>query len=93
MTPETIAIIGLGLSIGTFFIGRVSAGKSDGKEQGILINKVDNLMMQISELSQKMDTKLTDITDEIKDLRERLAKVESSTKQAHHRLDDITKGN
>lgn len=89
MTPEQATMISVLIAIATFCIGRLSVSRNDGKEQGILLNKVDNLGSDIKSLSDKMDIRLTDIQAEQKEFRERLATVEASAKSAHKRLDDM----
>lgn len=88
-TPEQMTILGILVAVITFYIGRLSASKNDGKEQGILLNKVDNLGDDIKTLSDKMDIRLTDIQSEQKEFRERLATVEASAKSAHKRIDEM----
>lgn len=89
MTPDQTTMISLALAFLTFLVGRLTATRNDGKEQGVLINKVDNLGMDIKQLSDKMEIKLTDIQKEQKDIRDRVVAVEMSAKAANRRLDEL----
>ena len=80
-----IAIIGCALSVGTFFIGRTSAAKTDGKEAGTMQSDLGYVKSGIDDIKaeqreqRKMNTQLF----------ERLTAVEESCKSAHKRLDEI----
>lgn len=89
MTSEQTALVSVVLLFLTFFLGRLTATRNDGKEQGVLINKVDNLGIDIKSLSDKMDIKLTDIQEEQKEIRDRVVAVEMSAKAANRRLDEL----
>ncbi len=59
-----ISVCGLALSAATFFIGRVSAGKSSGRETG-------QVLSDMGYIKRGMD----DLRDDIKDFREIVEKV------------------
>lgn len=50
-----IAVIGCALSIGTFFVGRVTAAKSSGRETGQVLTELGYIKKGIDGLEQKME--------------------------------------
>lgn len=52
---------------------------------------VDEKMKNMTEQLHDVDTKIDKYASNVDSLKERLVKVEQSTKSAHHRLDDISK--
>lgn len=81
-----IAVIGCALSVGTFFIGRVTAAKSDGFADG----ETRANIRYIKESVDKHDSKLDRVAEnyesmkrEIVELRGRLEKLEQRVEMLH----------
>ena len=78
-----IAMIGCALAVGTFFIGRTTAAKSSGKEDGEMQANVRH----IKDTVDKQDKKLNDIAENYIDLKDEIAKL----KERLHVLEDRVK--
>lgn len=50
-----IAVIGCALSVGTFFIGRLTAAKSTGQQTGQVLTELGYIKKGIDGLEQKME--------------------------------------
>lgn len=61
--------------------------KADASELTTVIVKLENIGAGITEIKNEM----TNVKNDIRESRERIIKVEESVKQAHKRLDEITK--
>lgn len=66
-----IAVLGFGLSVGTFFIGRITAAKTSGKADGEMQANVRH----IKDTVDKQDRKLNDIAENYSDLKDEIAKL------------------
>lgn len=93
-TGSVIALIGAGGTIcGVIFgyIGYQKGIKKDstdaGKNNGVLMSDIGYIKSGIDDLKRKQETSETRHYA----LVERVAKVEASTAQAHHRIDEIKK--
>lgn len=88
-TETIIAIVSIAGGICTIFsflIGRNSAAKKSGFEEGKLSTDIGYIKIRIDEiLSEQIQN-----TVKINDQQEHIARVEESTKQAHKRIDEIT---
>lgn len=62
--------------------------KQEVSELTTVIIKLENISTGISEIKAEM----SNVKIDMKDLRERLVRVEESSKQAHKRLDEMRKG-
>lgn len=49
-------IIGFALSVGTFFIGRVSASKADGKQEGQILTELGYIKSGVDDMKRKMES-------------------------------------
>jgi hypothetical protein len=90
MTIDTnilIGMAGLALSIGAFFVGRISAAKAKGERDGTILTEIGYIKSNTDEIKRRMDEQDKRYVDVIT----RLTKVESSTAQAHKRLDEHIK--
>lgn len=61
--------------------------KKDATEMTTVIVKLENIGTGIAEIKSEM----TNVKNDLKESRERIIKVEESTKQAHKRLDSFEK--
>ncbi len=83
MTVELGILIALGgflLSAATFFIGRRSAARSDGKAEGVLLTEVRQIGGDVRDI--KAD--ITLIKAEQGDLRDRLTRLETRVEMYHN---------
>lgn len=88
-----ISICGLALSAATFFIGRITAGKASGKENGQLLSdlgyiksSVDSLRTDVKELNKNhSDIRIEQAAQarDIKTLYSRIEKVEERITHYH----------
>lgn len=62
--------------------------ENDASQKALMASKLDYISTGVDNI--RLDIKAQDA--KISNIIERLIKVEESTKSAHHRLDDITKG-
>lgn len=66
---------------------RTADDKNDATQLTTVIVKLENIGAGISDIKSDM----RNVKDEVKDMRDRLIKVEESTKSAHHRIDELIK--
>ena len=88
-----ISVCGLALSAATFFIGRITAGKASGKENGQLLSdlgyiksSVDSLRTDVQELNKNhSDIRIEQAAQarDIKTLYSRIEKVEERITHYH----------
>lgn len=64
---------------------RTSDDKKDATQLTTVIVKLENISAGISDIKSDM----RNVKDEIKEMRERLIKVEDSAKNAHRRIDEL----
>lgn len=48
-------IIGFALSVGTFFIGRTTASRADGKQEGQILTELGYIKSGVDDMKRKMD--------------------------------------
>lgn len=82
------SLIGLAVSIATFFLGRLANRQAVGEKSGFLASDVGYIKAGIDDLK----TELRALKAEMAEINTRLARVEESTKQAHKRIDEILQG-
>ncbi|MCL2487679.1 MAG: hypothetical protein FWE80_03235 [Oscillospiraceae bacterium] len=63
--------------------------KIDATQMTTIMVELKHLSTGMTEIKTELKTEVSDIKDEIKDIRERLIKMEESTKAAHRRLDGM----
>lgn len=71
---------GLLLSVLTFFFGRRSAAKEDGKHEGDVMAKLE----AIGESVDKIDGRLGNLETQIGEQRDRLTRLETRMEMYHH---------
>ena len=81
-------VLGLAISYAVFSRQKAKADKSEGRQDGVVLTEIGYIKSGIDDikLEQREQRKTNN------DLRERMAKVEASALQAHHRLDILEKG-
>lgn len=81
-----IAVIGCALSVGTFFVGRLTAARNYGEADGELKADVKYIKSSVDKQEKKLD-KMTenysDLEGEIRELKERLKALEDKVKLLH----------
>lgn len=80
-----LSAVSVVLGIAGFFIGRLSASKADGKQDGVILTEIGYLKSGVDDIKRKIEE---DDTRYYK-MAERVAAVEQSVKQAHKRIDTI----
>lgn len=51
-----ISIIGVALSVGTFFIGRTTASHADGKKEGQILTELGYIKSGVDDMKRKMES-------------------------------------
>ena len=74
-----IAVIGCVLSVGTFFVGRMTAAKNDGRENGQVLTELGYIKKGIDGLEKD----IKEIKDQYAALDVRVSKVEEAMKIYH----------
>lgn len=82
-----ISLIGLAVSVATFFVGRLAARQTVGEKNGYLASDIGYIKAGIDDLKTEIRT----LKIEMAEISTRLARVEESTKQAHKRIDELNK--
>ena len=81
------SILGVALSVATFFIGRQTAAKSQGQQDGQIMSELGYLKSNTDDIKRRLDKQ----DERHLDLVTRLTAVEASASEAHKRLDDFLK--
>lgn len=74
-----IAVVGLALSVGTFFVGRMTAAKTSGQEYGVMLTEIGYIKSGVDDMKKKMEQSDRRYID----LEKRLSKVEEAMKIYH----------
>ncbi len=98
MTVEVAAAISCltaALAIATFFIGRQTAAKNDGKEAGALSkdveyikNSVNRIETRLSDDVKRLEGRIDEQGKQIATVSGEAARAHESAKSAHHRIDE-----
>lgn len=82
---ELIPLVTVAIAIATFFFGRATAKKEEGKQEATIFSELEHIKRQLESVDKKIDRQEQWHTEVIA----RLTAVEESAKQAHHRIDEI----
>ena len=82
---DLIPIISAAIAIAAFIIGRVSASRSDGKQDGAMLTDIGYLKKGNDEILRKLEAQ----DHKYNELSERLVAVDESAKQAHKRITEL----
>ncbi|MBE6710319.1 MAG: hypothetical protein E7579_04270 [Ruminococcaceae bacterium] len=74
-----IAVIGCALSVGTFFVGRMTAAKNDGRENGQVLTELGYIKKGIDGLEKD----IKEIKRQYTDLDVRVSKLEEAIRIYH----------
>ena len=83
-----IAVVGCFVGLARWIAGRDKKILSDGEWKGTVNTKLDDIKTSVSGTSAE----LAKINASLSEHGERLTAVESSAKQAHHRIDEMVGG-
>lgn len=75
-----ISIIGVVLSVGTFFIGRTTASRADGKQEGQILAELGYIKSGVDDMKRKMEN----IEKNYHSLEGRVARLEEKVNIYHH---------
>lgn len=81
-----IAVLGFALSVGTFFVGRTTAAKSSGKEDGEMQANVRHIKDTVDKQSDKLDRVVEDYEEvklELEKLKGRIIALEQRVSMLH----------
>lgn len=89
------ALVGMGIAVATFSVGRLSASNLAGKEAGALSADIKYIKESISRIEQRVDADISrlegradEVSHQISGLAQEAARARETAKSAHHRLDD-----
>lgn len=82
---ELAPVISVIVAIAGFLIGRATAKKEEGKQEATIFSELEHIKRQLESVDKKIDRQEQWHTEVIA----RLTAVEESTKQAHHRINEI----
>lgn len=75
-----ISIIGVALSVGTFFIGRQTASRNDGKQEGQILTELGYIKSGVDDMKRKMES----MEKSYHTLEGRVARLEERVNIYHH---------
>ena len=67
------AAVGMALSVGTFFIGRMTAAKTSGQEYGVMLTEIGYIKSGVDDMKKKMeqsDKRYIDLAERVTALEE-----------------------
>ena len=98
MTPEASAIITVGaflLSVATFYVGRQSASKAEGKEAGGLAkdieyirDSVERIETRLNDDVKRLEGRIDEVSKQVNEATGTAARAHESGKSAHKRIDE-----
>ena len=68
-----IAALGFALSVGTFFVGRMTAAKTSGQEYGVMLTEIGYIKSGVDDMKKKMeqsDKRYIDLAERVTALEE-----------------------
>lgn len=75
-----IAVGGFALSVGTFFVGRMTAAKTSGQEYGVMLTEIGYIKSGVDDMKKKMEQS----DKRYIDLAERVTALEEMVKIYHN---------
>ena len=85
ISAGSLVVAALALLAAIFRNGKQDSSAEAASDAAVLV-KLENIQNGVTEIKADMKG----VRTEVSELRERVAQVEASTKQAHHRIDDMT---
>ena len=96
MSSELITIIGLCLSAAAFFVGRISASNTAGREAGLVAANIQHIKETTDRIERaqndervRVDGKFDNINNRLERISETATRAKDSASSAHKRLDGI----
>lgn len=74
-----ISVLGVVLSVGTFFVGRMTAAKTSGQEYGVMLTEIGYIKSGVDDMKKKMEQS----DKRYIDLAERVTAIEEAMKIYH----------
>ena len=69
----------------SFAVGRVIAGKDQGKQEGMILGELGYVKSSIDDVKHKLDTQ----DEHYADMRAQISAIDQAVKSAHNRIDEI----
>lgn len=73
-------IVGFALSVGTFFIGRLTASRNDGKQEGQILTELGYIKSGVDDTKRKLES----MEKSYHNLEGRVARLEEKVSIYHH---------
>lgn len=70
-----IAVLGCGISVATFFLGRVTAAKNSGQAMGVLMTDIGYIKSSVDDVKKKMeqdDNRYMDLSNRVTALEQKM---------------------
>lgn len=80
-----LSIIGLILSVLTFFFGRISVHRAAGEKSGYIASDIGYIKAGIDDLKAELRA----VKSEVAEMSTRLTRVEESDKHAHEKINEL----
>ena len=74
-----IAVCGFALSVGTFFVGRMTAAKTSGQEYGVMLTEIGYIKSGVDDMKKKMEQS----DERYLDIEKRVTALENQVKIYH----------
>lgn len=75
-----ISVLGVVLSVGTFFVGRMTAAKTSGQEYGVMLTEIGYIKSGVDDMKKKMEQS----DKRYIDLEKRVTAIEEAMKIYHN---------
>lgn len=85
MAKDWAVVLSALVALACFFVGRLTARKEEGRQEATVLVELAHIKQQIDGIDKKIGRQEQEHTATMA----RLAAVEQSAKQAHHRIDEI----
>lgn len=79
MSIDLISLISIGLAIASFFIGRVTASREKGKNDGVMLTEIGYIKRGIDDLTNKVEAN----GEHWRELENRVSVLERTVKMYH----------
>lgn len=83
-----VGLIGLAISVATFFVGRMSVHKQEGEKSGYLASDIGYIKAGIDDLKAEIRT----LKSEMAEINTRVTRAEEQIRSAFVRIENIEKG-
>lgn len=80
MGVDVLSLLSVGIAVASFFIGRVTASREKGKNDGVMLTEIGYIKRGIDDLSKKVDAN----SKSWHDLENRVSVLEKTVKLYHN---------